>query len=876
MCSPLASLVVSLVLCAAAAQAQFPLPGEWPCERGSSRREARGTVKGSIREPRVVWRQFVGSVDVQVAWRPEGGLKTLLVTPEELPGDSAEVSDPAWRLPAPVGEIAGQVQVLPNSSNIIYADALPESPGLERIVFESGFDKPTVNGQWQPCPVRCFAWEGGEWRQAWETPPIDMLFGAQAVAGDFDADGNLELAFLPWYELVILDARTGAIKDRCRFTEGRSYGALGVYDLDGDGRSEFVVMADFCKHVDVLGYREGKLALLWRREIETDISNPQKILQVNPTFAADVDGDRRLEVPVCALNDAGDGRWHITIHDGMSGAVKADLVDECLQGMHDVDGDGVAELLTVATTGAGVPDAGTIRVRSLRDGQVVTRWERTGAGWATWDVPPAVNCNNAATRGQRDVMTRGEFVVLREREGSAERLVVARWGAQGFEPLGGLSGARLEAVGLREDGSLLARSAGAPGEQREFGATSGEARALAAQPRAGAAGAVIVARDASAERPAILVQGAGEELVALEERDGQPAERWRFLGRGQSTSWPWEALGPVVADLRGDGGRQVLYSTASPEGCARLVAQEMEGGELWYHDFLEVPGQAPVWNVGGLTLWQAGHFTDPQRMDVLFTVRRSMMHSEETGLLSGVDGRELWRRQRQIENRGVGGTPFAIADFDGDGFDDAASLHPSEFYILRGATGEDLLAKPAIWPEVRDSHIYWGIPLAGDFEGAGHTGVLFATTRASMTGLLRPDGSLVWHDATDVSPNALPAIGDVDGDGKLEIVGVGYPDGVRCYDAATGQVKWTLAQFSPGTAAGTASADLDADGRSEALVTIGTTLYCLGTGDSGQGELRWQLGLPATVGSPTIADVAGNGEASILIQGADGYLYCVR
>jgi outer membrane protein assembly factor BamB len=155
--------------------------------------------------------------------------------------------------------------------------------------------------------------------------------------------------------------------------------------------------------------------------------------------------------------------------------------------------------------------------------------------------------------------------------------------------------------------------------------------------------------------------------------------------------------------------------------------------------------------------------------------------------------------------------------------------------------------------------------------------VFFATTRASMTGLLRPDGSLVWFDAPDVSPNALPAFGDVDGDGRIEAVGVGYPDGVRCYDAATGKVKWTLAQFSPGTGAGTASADINSDGRDEVLVTIGTVLYCLGVDDAGtQGKLLWKLDLPATIGPPTIADVTGTGAASILLQGADGDVYCVR
>ena len=54
------------------------------------------------------------------------------------------------------------------------------------------------------------------------------------------------------------------------------------------------------------------------------------------------------------------------------------------------------------------------------------------------------------------------------------------------------------------------------------------------------------------------------------------AKLTRIAGRGQSTSWP-EARGPVIADLAGDGRRQLLLATASPNGCARFEAQDLSG-----------------------------------------------------------------------------------------------------------------------------------------------------------------------------------------------------------------------------------------------------------------------------------------------------------
>ena len=91
----------------------------------------------------------------------------------------------------------------------------------------------------------------------------------------------------------------------------RSYGFFGTYDFDRDGRTEFLVMGDFSKHVDVLGFRDGKLSVLWQRAIELDISNPQKVFRVGPQPVADLDGDGRDEILLSLFNEADDHRWRL-------------------------------------------------------------------------------------------------------------------------------------------------------------------------------------------------------------------------------------------------------------------------------------------------------------------------------------------------------------------------------------------------------------------------------------------------------------------------------------------------------------------------------------------------------------------------------------
>lgn len=387
---------------------------------------------------------------------------------------------------------------------------------------------------------------------------------------------------------------------------------------------------------------------------------------------------------------------------------------------------------------------------------------------------------------------------------------------------------------------------------------------------------VVVAWPKSDNTPTIVVHGAGEETIVFHapttRRTTPPILRLPI--RGQSTSWP-DTRGPVVADLAGNGRRQLLSATASPSGSARFLASDLSGREVWHHDFEGVPGTPPIWNTGGILLWQAGSFTHHRKQDVLVTIRRSMMHSEETLLLSGRDGRELWRRDRQISQRGVGGTPFALADFDSDGLDDAVSLNPSILYILKGSSGRDILAMDAKWDSVPAKPVYWGLPVAGNFSARKETEIYFGGR--SMTGLVRGDGSLAWWDALDRSAPDLPAFGDVDGDSILESLGIGYEDGVRCYDLRTGQVKWRLALPVSGPVAGCATADLDSDGRDEAVFTMGRTVLAIGaTRDGTEGEVRWQLDLPSSLGPPTVASLDREGNLVVLVLGADGYVTCLR
>jgi outer membrane protein assembly factor BamB len=151
-----------------------------------------------------------------------------------------------------------------------------------------------------------------------------------------------------------------------------------------------------------------------------------------------------------------------------------------------------------------------------------------------------------------------------------------------------------------------------------------------------------------------------------------------------------------------------------------------------------------------------------------------------------------------------------------------------------------------------------------------------------MVGRVRADGSLAWSDAYDRAANGFPSVGDFDGDGRREAIWIGFHDGVRCYDTADGQRKWTLPLGADRgwTGGDGVSGDINGDGRDEALFVVGPTLYCIGiTAEGKNGRLLWTLDLPAPCSTPVVASLEGNqgGKSlAILLSGADGFLYCVR
>ncbi len=812
---------------------------------------------------------------------------------------------------------------------------LLEGPELERVSCDSGAFQTGAGGD-DPLPCYLQRRDGRAWRTSWTSRPFagftnDMSTTGQPLVGDFDLDGEPEVAVLPWYDVHLLDLATGAVEATARYqadvydpddsTTGRAYGYFGAHDLGGDGRSEFVVMGDFEMFVSVLGWRDGRLVELWDHQIEAGTTLNRAVHDTGAAPVADLDGDGVAEIVTSVFNEDGDGEWHVVAFDGLTGRVRLDLAGRHLAGLRDVDGDGAVEALVSVTSGPATPEFGAVEVVGLVGDAPAVLWRQVGAGWARLDLPAfPTNVNSRSTWGRRAILGGwdlpvGADVAVRSEAGGGEVLLqFLRWRVDGFEVVGTALGPGLRLRGATPDGRLLAeatyRGPGVTVEADGVGlrllydgrmAVGDGPEATRGSLLTGA----VVGTLAGTDSPTVVVEGVGGLLHGIRtDADGEPETAWTVAGRGMVSGSdvivPGNGMASVaLADVDGTGDLVVVAAMEGLDGRARLRALDGMGGERWSTTF-DIPGSPPIWNVGGIIHWSSGYFRHPGREDVLVGVRRTKMHTDELHLLDGRTGELVWSRSRGgvytgcdgASPSGAGGAHPAMVDVDGDGLDDVVNTYSSIFAIYDGADGSVLRNRwmtswcPHEENVFTDGFLKHPLPVVLDGDGV-RPGILLGGIDATIA-RLGLDGDVVWNTPMfGGSPRRTVQVAlDLDGDGEREVLSVGHCAGgrsVQAFDAASGRQRWQLGLTavcgSWEVPTHLVAVDLDGDGREEAFFTHQNVLYALEIEDD---ELRtaWTATFSpdswsATLGTLAVGDVDGSGRPRLLVNTSSGHLYVV-
>ncbi len=901
-----------------------------------------GTVSNVIFQPSpILWSLFIGARQTSVAFEPASGAASTVNLPAADSNAGALASNATWGIGPPSYDLNQ------NGNPIVFPIFDTQAKIGQFIAGNTNFQKVEFDACTNCTPVstsptspegadgfgHLYQWQSGAWVEQWKTPPTPLLFQPNTIVGDFDHDGRLEVAMEPWWNIQVYDLQTGALKTSARAVPddvltGREYGWLGAYDLNGDGTQEFVALGLFENFIAVMGWKDGQLVKLWDHTIEILHDLAQTIHATTVYPVQDVNGDGILDVVTSIYNEKGDGQWHVVARDGMTGKVLTDLPGRYLLGMTDVNGDGVAEMFTIATIGQLTPQYGQVDVMSLRGGTLTTLLELNGASVATQpyqQLPRNINTGNQLSDLVAGPIAKGGLPVF-----FTQRLVDAnhgtieltpwQWSKGALTSLGTITGPYLQVLATRP------ADPGSPGFLISAAVSGNSAGSLAVSGVSGTAvqsslmpaplSSAAVAHLRPSDPPTVIVQNALQQLVAFRpsSASGGGTVLWTHRGRGGWTgaddyTGQYGYSGPLLASLTGDGTLQTIAATSGETGQAQIVAIQPDGSDLWTSDLSKYPGAPPPPDNPGVTLLLAGRFRNSDREDVLVAARSETVASVELNLLDGSTGQLVWN-----DGNGTTGiipapthdTPgnqwFAVYDWNHTGLDEVAGTSNYTYWVKNGADTNlisrcfDVYFTPSgcavFRPDSSWFDNFWptsGVPVIADFLNNGTDTMLYGGS-LYLLGLIDPiSGRGIWQGKAEAgTPGFLQGIADLDGDGTLSLVSAGAagPNGSAVLNVnrgSTGQRLWSIplpgcSPFLLGTGLSPVTpvtvGDINGDGRDEAIFACNTTLYVAGADRGNQsGKILWSLDLGTSLDTPILADAEGNGQLEIIVVGSNGYVY---
>ncbi len=232
--------------------------------------------------------------------------------------------------------------------------------------------------------------------------------------------------------------------------------------------------------------------------------------------------------------------------------------------------------------------------------------------------------------------------------------------------------------------------------------------------------------------------------------------------------------------------------------------------------------------------------------------------------LNGDTGEKEWKFFTQLD---IWSSP-AIADVDTDGKLEPVICSWYEVFCLDGRLG---LPK---WKFVCDEtknpseHCIYSSPAVGDVDQDGKNEVVFGT----YFGVFCIDGDTgeyIWYHRTKGRPDSPHAIGDVDQDGENEIIvttskwygGFGK---VFCLDGNTGREEWVFSHEASRVFINDASlCDVDNDGIIEILVsTDDKKTWCL---DGASGTVEWCNSQYGSFSDIALGDIDSDGTIEVIM-----------
>jgi len=778
-------------------------------------------------------------LDGALVWEahPPGLNFESLVVAEDLDGDgSVELALMAGRPTAPLGaavllsadtgDMLFRYDVQPMSYwwTMKVDRYLPDGVGKQIVVCEHGYPPDAKFGY-----IAMFAFEspGKKPSMRWRYDFDHYTCYPTLLSADVNGDGVKEICVETHSRMWVLDAATGKVNQFLTWDVSpaniRSYGLVRFQDLNGDGLPEFFCIANFAQHHEVLLNEKGRLKLAWTHGWDTSVTTQTIATTWPDPPIADVDGDGKLEIVVNLFASDGESRWIMRIYDALTGAIKATAEDRIATYLSDVDADGAAELLADISKDPTLTDIQGACLLKVSGKELKELWKQEDAR----SLPTFPVIRDDAT----EELSKDIFVQIRS---GNKRLI---W----------------------KDGKGIELTNGSP-PARPLGPDFSRIPATV--------GPVL-------DPPLVAdVDGDGKNEVIHFHNGRVTLYRYETAKGFVKLSEHLSVAAPALADLDGDGKLEMIIGDASPtsDPVIRALRPGRKPETLWKVTL--TPREAKGLPHGSPLKFQTGRFLGRRGYDLYVYVGTPHVRSL---MLDGGTGTLIWEKSKipNLERYYAPTVNLSAAwDVNSDGEDDVVFTCPDYYCVASGSTGEALVG-PAFPPTIfkQASQGLYTLPaVLSDKTGEptvclvdGHYFVAAMTSHAVAK----------WYHVPVVGEARANAEGFLKTRDGQWLMGFGRQNGeFACLDVATGNVRWEFPLDS--AACDVAACDINGDGVQEFV--FGTThgeLYALAD-DGKSAKLVWKARLPASVGAPVIADVDNDGASEILVSLGDGRLCLLR
>lgn len=862
--------MLCVLIAVVAAQSVWAAPGDWPEPRHNPRLTSIQPLSGAMRSPPVpAARIDLGRTapafhatllpDGEAVALPivdgalhcydsSGALRWIshppglnfdqIIASEDLNGDGrAEILLQAGRPTQPYGAAAlvslddgallWRYDVDPMSyAWYLYADRyLPNDSRKQIVVIMHAYPPDKDNGY-----IALFEFvDGPAPVQKWRYDFSEYTCFPTLLRSDLDGDGVNELVVQTHSRMWFLDAISGAMKHFAKWDVSpanvRSYGLVKFTDLNKDGRDDFLCIATFAQHHEVLLNIGGQMKKAWGYGWGESVTTGKVVSTWPDEPDVDVDGDGRTEILVSMYNSENEHAWLLRIYDALTGEMKYRVPDVMAVATDDMNGDGSFEVLVNATTDPTKAKTDGARILSFKGGDLEILWSDDSAAI----IPPR--------RGGRRALRGNQVLPAESNEMRIER------GTERF------------AIRMKENGEFVT----APWERPEK-----------------------EARERIPDLPSLVGPPMPKLLAADLTGDGRndavlyqdPQVRVFTLNNGAFElvhEYASDAL-PAIADFDGNNKLDVALADVKPTATpiVEVRAPSENDRVLWRAQL--PPADRKALPASRIAYLRTAHFTGSSTPDLYLWAGTPLVRS---AALNGRTGQLLWDKAEvpdsKLERYWGASTNLASAyDFDADGKEDLVFTNPDYYCIASGPTGDPLLG-PAFPPTIFNQPCQ-GLytlpailaradapPLVALISGHYFQAVMTIKTDPLWYATSRPGSARTAEEGFLLLPT-----------GEW-LIGFGRQNGhFACLNLIDGGVRWELPLQA--TCSDVVTADIDGDGKQEFVFgTSHRELYAVGDGGDAP-RVVWKTEIGAASGAPIIADLTGDGKSDILLPTTDGYV----